>query len=617
MSESLYYTLARNKKFVVVCTFCQEDILVRKYAQHLQNIHKKKITGVCIWCYNYTWKQRTTPSEEQYEHRYNCLLKRIDSAYPSEEIPSTSTNTAENLISLIEPECPIQITNLFLNCPQCDNFLQSPEYLSRHDVYQSEGVNSIHFGTHIPFNWSFIHRQIEYLNAQQLEDWHNISTLKPIEQLGFDIRLPFLFLNLKNTVWFHCCVRFYLWDDLYTHIHDNPDFCVLDNWCLCNAGYPEDITLRHRHIILIIQKANEGEFQKFMAKTNRDNKHKVTNSNFMSGKKRSRGRLCRKLVTAEHLLNTVRYVSYPKSNCKNSKLPSVSELQVIDCDSTMPTTHYFIHSPTLPHFKAIIMGTFQNSLQSIYNILSRNKVIANIHLKASLTDKTINCKYVFDIKQHTIPYANTLTRLNKLPTGIAEYNKTAAEKIIYLIGSKERKYFKMTAAVINPITSHETFNRLQWEGNGGLLNVFAEDTVHLSKTQVVTLYTVYQSTRILTGKVSYLEQQIVAQSKEISELKKDNKNKDLRTLMLEKENECNKKKILDLENAIKELKRKSCSCSNIPKKKEFLFEISLLKQENVQLKQDVLILRRENVDMKRRIEELEKNNTVKIFKKNK
>lgn len=72
--ENKYKFFVKRRAYEIQCTFCCRYILIGEYHNHLKLDHALKIGFTCIWCLNFTWQR----GRQNYEHRYKCLLERID-----------------------------------------------------------------------------------------------------------------------------------------------------------------------------------------------------------------------------------------------------------------------------------------------------------------------------------------------------------------------------------------------------------------------------------------------------------------------------------------------------------------------------------------------------------
>lgn len=99
-----YNNAINNCKVKINCAFCKEKFFVRQYFRHLKQFHSASVQpNMCIWCCDFTWKQRDTSGVNNFEHRLECLNKRINP--PVSELKLYLDN--------------MDLTR-YLNCEECD-----------------------------------------------------------------------------------------------------------------------------------------------------------------------------------------------------------------------------------------------------------------------------------------------------------------------------------------------------------------------------------------------------------------------------------------------------------------------------------------------------------------
>ncbi|AMB48741.1 hypothetical protein GpSGHVEth137 [Glossina pallidipes salivary gland hypertrophy virus] len=498
MEKKTYDNFLRQTTLKISCTYCNLKILINQYHKHIKILHNHtKENFQCIWCNNYTWKRG---DNYNYIHRLDCLKQRIKA---DNDIQDNDTH---------EPETSSKESSLlFLNCNEChqfylDNLKQAP-YIPRNDV------DSIYFGSQLPTDWSIVDNIMQLSDYN--DDWLNVCKLKFNRHIGIDSRLPFAFTVLKETgTWFHCSIRFKVWDKIYMYLLNNPNIFIINNWCLCEA-LKNSLDEIHRHIIIYMNREYEPIFQKKITEIVKKHRVILKDDNFMKGKQTVRSRMCDSIKDITHFLNAVRYISYTRSICGNRDvvIPGNYHLN----KSTLiknSNSHYYINSPTVPHMKLLCMGLFPNSQEIITKILNSNKiVIEDMHKKVSLIDKTIQLQYLHNTRNHHLPYENVLIKLNTT-------KQPDLQDIVYLSTITGNIYFRMTQVAFSN-TTLENFNKLQQESNDGLINIFNHVEVPLKKDQKSYLFELKKVEEEFSIVNKKLKQENVAMKRRIEELEKN------------------------------------------------------------------------------------------------
>lgn len=75
--EQKYKNFIRRKNFSVLCQYCETRVHLREFNQHVKD-HGANLASRCIWCMMHTWRKKDGSAAHQYEHRYACMLDRIN-----------------------------------------------------------------------------------------------------------------------------------------------------------------------------------------------------------------------------------------------------------------------------------------------------------------------------------------------------------------------------------------------------------------------------------------------------------------------------------------------------------------------------------------------------------
>ena len=407
MSSVEYKGIVKCSKVEVQCSYCEVKLLPKFYLVHLKALHKEKLTSanICIWCMEYTWRQRD-PSVNNYEHRTKCLRYKnfcillsykifiiflINFSYFPYKYFIFLINFSL-LRSRITPP-PIEESvkieelnamdlNRYLNCDECDEWHRTTR---NQGVFEPPHPNFPEsFASEIPIADKWYDLSVDYefaspikrikLNEDLKIEIASLDSLQMDPESGIDgfwIRL-FLVKGQKYC-WFHYSIRVEAWSKFYECASTNTElFCVMPYWCLCNGGQPLNFDFHHRHCIVLMERVSVGKFKKLMR----------TDVTFMDGSltkmcmnKKMDTKYHKEIIGIKHFMNTWRYVSSPQSMCLDKKIATEGVNQANN-ESTFHGAkvrklggkrggkcHYFIGKPMIPHCLLGMALYFPNGFQ--------------------------------------------------------------------------------------------------------------------------------------------------------------------------------------------------------------------------------------------------------------
>ncbi|AMB48750.1 hypothetical protein GpSGHVEth146 [Glossina pallidipes salivary gland hypertrophy virus] len=450
----------------VKCHFCNLLIVVSQYPKHLKLIHDHKDQFICIWCFEFKWKKGA--SNNNYTHRYFCLKQHLLPKNPNSEFDIEECQTAPD-------------KTLFLQCIKCNEF-----YNTCRNIYiPNEKFKVKYFGTPIGTNWPLIE---SLLNPAHLDRWKILSSsLKFIDDVGFDNRWLFAFNNLQKVLWYQCIVRKHIWDDVYEFLNNNEQVCVLPNWSLSNGGHPNDFDKYYRQFIVIMPKSYRYSFNLNLSRIVNICNTKIDGTIPLVDRHVLKYRLCIPLDTLSQFLNAIIYITSPDSFHHKG-------------------AHFYIYKPIVPHLYFICMGLFKNSHGLIGKLLMGEGVIENINTKANATKNTIQLKYIIKNANinHILPFEYILKR-------------TQTETPIYILNTLNYKLF------FDKIESKNYFNLKREEYNElqQSLQLFKNDPIRLNKINTILLHEINKATRIYKHKLTDKDFQIAHLQQQIEKLKED------------------------------------------------------------------------------------------------
>ncbi|ABQ08904.1 hypothetical protein SGHV131 [Glossina pallidipes salivary gland hypertrophy virus] len=452
--------------YSVKCHFCNLLIVVSQYPKHLKLIHDHKDQFICIWCFEFKWKKGA--SNNNYTHRYFCLKDHLLPKNPNSEFDIEECQTAPD-------------KTLFLQCIKCNEF-----YNTCRNIYiPNEKFKVKYFGTPIGTNWPLIE---SLLNPAHLDRWKILSSsLKFIDDVGFDNRWLFAFNNLQKVTWYQCIVRKHVWDDVYEFLNNNEQVCVLPNWSLSNGGHPNDFDKYYRQIIVIMPNLYRYSFNLNLLHIVNNCKTRIHSTIPLVDRHVLKYRLCITLDTLSQFLNAIIYITSPDSFHHKG-------------------AHFYIYKPIVPHLYLICMGLFKNSHGLIGKLLMGEGVIENINTKANATKNTIHLKYIIKNTNinHILPFEYIL-------------KKTQTETPIYILNTLNYKlFFDINESENYFNLKREEYNELQQS-----LQLFRNDPIRLNKINTILLHEINKATRLYKHKLTDKDFQIAHLRQQIEKLKED------------------------------------------------------------------------------------------------
>lgn len=79
-----YTNFLRRSNCQIICVQCHNPIDVKEYQKHLRQQHGIATAQICEWCCKTLFKSNNS-ANDRYEHRYKCMLDRIQAGQVSSD----------------------------------------------------------------------------------------------------------------------------------------------------------------------------------------------------------------------------------------------------------------------------------------------------------------------------------------------------------------------------------------------------------------------------------------------------------------------------------------------------------------------------------------------------